>query len=247
MHIYLSPHRDDVCFSLGHLAGRTGGELVNAFTVSGYVAVPMDLPKNPAARVAMITELRRQEDVLFAAAAGLRRHDLRLSEPPVLGLGPFDLTGLDVEVEDLSARLIPYLLNLLPDEDGPEGAALYCPMGVGGHRNHVSMLLAVRGAIEALSRRCNVFLYEDLHYASDAGARQRGLALAARAFAGAELSPLVVPLDAPAVELKMRLIGLYASQHARPPRLAAFTPASGASPGPHEMIWRVAPAAQRQA
>jgi len=112
-------------------------------------------------------------------------------------------------------------------------------MGIGGHRNHLSVLLAVRGAYEALGRRCAVFLYEDLHYASDARARQRGLALAAKVFAGAELSPIVVALDPPAAERKMDWIGLYASQHARPPRLTDFTPASGLSPGPHEIVWRV--------
>jgi len=39
MHIFLSPHHDDICFSLGHLAGRGGGDLVNLFTRSQYVAV----------------------------------------------------------------------------------------------------------------------------------------------------------------------------------------------------------------
>ena len=239
MHIYLSPHHDDVCFSVGQLASQTGGALVNVFSLSLYVAARVDLPADPGARVAAITDLRRQEDLRFCGAVGLTRHDLGLSEPPVLGLQPFDLTGLTAEVDHLSAKLIPYLLDLLPGESDPHSAALYCPMGIGGHRNHVSMLLAVRQAYEALSRRCAVFLYEDLHYASDAGTRERGLAFAAKVYAGAPLLPIVIALDAPAAERKMRWVGLYASQHAQPPRLTDFTPASGLSSGPHEIVWRV--------
>lgn len=239
MDIYLSPHHDDVCFSVGKLASQTGGELVNAFTISRYVAARVDLPGEPDAQVAAISNLRRQEDLRFTTAAGLARHDLGLSEPPVLGLGPFDLTGIADEIRHLSARLIPFVLDLLEREDDPRRSALYSPMGIGGHRNHLSMLLTVRRAYEALSQRCAVFLYEDLHYASNARARQQGLALVAKAFAGLELSPIVVALDPPAAESKMRLVSLYASQHAQPAQLTDFTPASGLSPGPHEIVWRV--------
>lgn len=181
MDIYLSPHHDDVCFSVGKLASQTGGELVNAFTISRYVAARVDLPGEPDAQVAAISNLRRQEDLRFTTAAGLARHDLGLSEPPVLGLGPFDLTGIADEIRHLSARLIPFVLDLLEREDDPRRSALYSPMGIGGHRNHLSMLLTVRRAYEALSQRCAVFLYEDLHYASNAraptrsGARRQGV------------------------------------------------------------------------
>jgi hypothetical protein len=239
MHIYLAPHHDDVCFSVGELASQTGGALLNAFTISRYVAAPVDLPDEPDAQVALISNLRRQEDLRFTGAAGLARHDLGLSEPPVLGLKPFDLSGIADEVRHLSARLIPLLLDLLPRGGDPRRAALYCPMGIGGHRNHLSMLLAVRGAYPALAQRCAIFLYEDLHYASNARARQQGLALVAKVFAGAELSPIVMALDPLATERKMRLVSLYASQHAQPPQLTDFTPASGLSPGPHEIVWRV--------
>ena len=239
MNIYLSPHCDDVCFSLGQLASRTGGELVNAFTVSSYVETPMDLPADPAARVAAITALRRDEDLRFCAAVGLTRHDLGLPEPPVIGLDPFDRTRLADEVSRLSESLVPRLLDLLAREADPQRAALFCPMGIGGHRNHLSMLLAVRRVLQALERLCSVFLYEDLHYASDAVARELGLARAARLFPDAQLSPMVMPLDGPAAECKMGWIGLYASQHGRPPRPADFTPASGLAPGPHEIVWRL--------
>jgi hypothetical protein len=245
MHIYLSPHHDDICFSLGHLASRRGGELLNLFTRSQYVAVAMALPADAGARVEAISRLRREEDLRFVQAAGLGRHDLGLPEPALIGREPFDLTDLDAEIVPLRASLMPYLLDLL-SAGTPETATLYCPMGIGGHRNHLTTLLAVRAAYDTLRARCTVLLYEDLHYASVAAARELGLQRAARIFAGFQLAGTALPLDPEASARKMQAIGLYASQHRHPPRIADFTPASGAT-GLHEIIWRVEPLGGAQA
>lgn len=241
VHVYLSPHYDDVCFSLGHLACRAGGYLMNLFTRSRYVAVDMELPAEDWARVEVISRLRRREDQLFAEAAQLTRRDLGLWEPALLGREPFDLTGLEEEVAALSSRLIPSLLSILPREGESPTASLYCPMGIGRHRNHLSTLVAVRRAYDSLCHRCTVFLYEDLHYASVLHARQAGLRHVAQLFAGSLLSPTVLPIVSGDVERKMQLINLYASQHARPPRVADFTPASGIVSGLHEIVWQVSP------
>ena len=245
MHVYLSPHYDDVCFSLAHLACGQGGKLVNLFTLSRYVAVDMKLPADDSARTEIISRLRQQEDQLFTEAARLARHDLGLWEPALLGHGPFDLTNLEVEVAALSARLMPCILSMLPERD-PRTTSLYCPMGIGGHRNHLSTLLAVRRAYEELRHRCTVFLYEDLHYASVARARQEGVQRATRIFAGSLLSPTVLPINSDDAERKMRLISLYASQHAHAPRVVDFTPASGIASGLHEIVWQVSPSIGRQ-
>ena len=238
MHIYLSPHHDDICFSLAHFASRYRGELVNLYTCSRYVAAALDLPADDAARVEAVTRLRREEDLRFVQAAQLVRHDLELPEPALLGRHSRDLTELDDEIATLSARLVPFLLDLLPNA-GP--ANLFCPMGIGGHRNHVTTLLAIRAAYDALRTRCSVFLYEDLHYASEPQAREAGLQRAAQVFAGCQLTGSAVQLDPAESARKMQWIGLYASQHRAPPREADFTPASGLAAGLHEIVWRVVP------
>jgi len=239
MHIYLSPHNDDVCFSVGLLASRTGGELLSAFTVSSFTSAPLELPSDRDARIAAVTALRRREDLLFAGSAGLTRHDLGLSESAIFGLNPFDHSRLREEVDYLAVALVPYLLDLLSRGVGGHRSALYCPMGIGAHRDHLAMLLVTRGAFRKLAPLCDVYLYEDLYYARNERARQRGLEVASMVFAGAELSPVVIPLDEEAAERKLGWIGLYASQHARPPLLVDFTPASDLAPGPHEVVWRV--------
>lgn len=247
MNLYLSPHHDDVCFSIGNLASRMGGDLINLFTTSRYVGAAMDLPADEAARVEAVSRLRLAEDEAFAEAAGLTRHGLEFREARLTGHAPFDLGDLAPEIDMLLAELIPRLLDRLPTAGDPAATGLYCPVGVGGHRNHVSTLLAVRGAYPALARRCTVFLYEDLHYASVAPVRDEGLRRAAHVFGGYRLSPIVQPLSPDEATRKMGWISLYASQHPRPPRLADFTPASGAGEGPHEIVWRVSPLDSAQA
>jgi hypothetical protein len=240
MHIYLSPHHDDICFSLSHLASRSGGDLVNLFTHSHYVAVALDLPSDPWAHVEAITRLRREEDLRFARRLRLVRHDLKLLEPTLFGRDPFDATDIEAEVASLTAQLVPLVLALLPAGE-PEAAKLFCPMGIGAHRNHLSTLLAVRAAYETLRRRCTVFLYEDLPYATVRAARETGLRRAAEIFAGFELSGSALPLNSDDSARKLDCIRLYASQLRRPPRATDFIPASGAAAGMHEIVWQVRP------
>jgi hypothetical protein len=240
MQIYLSPHHDDICFSLAHFAGQFRGEMVNLYTRTRYVAAAIDLPTDEAARVDAVSRLRCEEDQRFAAATQLTRQDLDLKEPALMGRHWRDLADLDGEVAALSACLLPVLSDLLP-KDGPSAANLFCPMGIGGHRNHVTTLLAIRAAYNTLRTRCSVFLYEDLHYASVAQARQAGLARAAQVFAGCQLEGTALQLDPAESTRKMECISLYASQHGTPPREADFTPASGLATGLHEIIWRVVP------
>ena len=115
MHVYLSPHLDDICFSLAHLAGRYHGELVNLYTRCRYVAASIGLPADEAARVEAVSRLRRAEDIRFAEATQLTRQDLELKEPALMGRHWRDLSDLEGEVAALSACLMPVLSELLPD------------------------------------------------------------------------------------------------------------------------------------
>jgi hypothetical protein len=237
--IYLSPHHDDVCFSLAHCASRQGGCLVNLFARSDRVAAKIALPADPGKRTEAITDIRRLEDIAFAGAAGLDRYDLELEEPSLLGVGSFDLANLDAAVARTSAVLIPLLFDLLPASADPRSVHLYCPMGIGGHRDHLSTLISVRDAYDRLSPRCSVHLYEDLHYASVRSAREVGVRRAFEIFARSHESSTVHLLGGRDSIAKMRLIALYASQHDRGPQATQFVPASGLSQGFHEIVWHV--------
>jgi len=240
MNIYLSPHHDDVCFSIGHLAASRGGEVVNLFTVSSYVATPSPGAPPGQTRLDTTTERRQREDDRFIQAAGLSAQDFELAD--VAGdADPFDLSGIESEVDLLTARLIPYLLDRLPADSDPQTANLYCPMGIGAHRNHVSTLMAVKRAYDALSPRCAIFLYEDLHYASIDWIRKRDLYAARTAFAGHGVLPMMVPLSQEDMERKLSWIGFYESQVGAAPQASQYVPFTGMSTRPHEAIWRIFP------
>lgn len=240
MNIYLSPHHDDICFSLGVLAARQGGEVVTAFTTSFYAVAGDRLPSDRRGRTTYVTELRRQENIRFTEAAGLGQHDLGLSDAPVLGIHPFDLDNMEEELEALRQRLIVLLDRLLPAGSTPATAALYCPMAIGKHRNHVALVIAVRRALGTLSRRCAIWLYEDLPYASEHAVRHYGIATIEKLFAGAVLHRQVIELNPDETRRKMDMIGLYASQHERAPRPETYTPSSGLCDAMHEIVYRCA-------
>lgn len=240
--VFLSPHHDDVCFSLaGSVVAMGGGDLVDLFTRSAYVERAMTLPADPAERVEAVTRLRTAEDEAFAARCGLERHDLGLDEPGLRGRTSFDLSALRPEVERLSAPLLA-LLERLAAREGSQRAMLFCPLGIGGHVNHVATLVAVAAALPRLTPRYRVYFYEDLHYASRAGARETGLERARRALRGAALARRAVPLSPRRFADKMALVALYRSQHRGEPDPSRFTPAAPGAAGPHEAVWSFAAA-----
>src|SRR4051794_35521153 len=107
--VYLSPHQDDICFSLGALGRRLGGILINIFTISGYTEPALALSGDPD----VVSQIRDEEDRQFAVNCGLTRHNLGLLDSPLRGQAPFDAANLTGEIEllrpvlnDLLARLI---------------------------------------------------------------------------------------------------------------------------------------------
>jgi hypothetical protein len=237
--LYLSPHHDDVCFSIGHIARQQGGDLINLFTRSEYAVAPIPLPTERLARIEAVSRIRRDEDVRYCQACGLSRHDLQLSEPSLFGIGSRDSRDLEDEIASLSTRLLAFLEKRLSAVNDSGAIALYCPMGIGGHRNHLSTLMTIRKNIDLIQRTCTVFLYEDLHYASDPAIRKAGIKRAKTIFKGRRLNRFVTRLPWAAVQQKMEDVGIYLSQHLHPPEITKYIPASNVAPVVHESIWKV--------
>lgn len=139
---------------------------------------------------------------------------------------------------ELSSRLIPVLSSLFEGRDGSTRVQLHCPMGIGGHLDHMATLLSIRRNLDWVAHFCDINLYEDLPYASMNRLRLDGLELAGRMFAGFRLSRLVRSLGPLEVNRKIADVALYASQHTDRPTAEMVTPASGLS-GAHEIEWRV--------
>jgi len=156
--IALSPHSDDVAFSLGAMLvdGRFDNlTVVTVFSVSSCTECG-------GIGTSRVTELRKAEDEAFFGAMKRRPELLhldRIDAPLRLGITEEEVCeGLlggadDVEVE----QLWDYLKHTVQ-----EGALLIAPLGLGGHIDHLSVH---RAACLMMEFGYAVALYEDLPYA----------------------------------------------------------------------------------
>jgi len=238
--IFLSPHYGDACFSLSVAAQSGGGHLVNIFTQGEHVEIPLPAFRDRQEKIRYVTALRAEEDRQFADACGLERHDLGLEEPSLLAIDSGDFSNLRREAERVGTALSD-LLNSQSAGGAPDKPALYCPMGIGGHRNHASVLLAVLAALPRLQGRYEICFYEDLCDASEPVVRNRGLGRFLDLLGVRRLTRRAFTLDSDALAAKMRLVGLYASRLASVPDPGQFTCAAAEPAGPHEAVWALAP------
>lgn len=241
--VYLSPHHDDVCFSLGWTAlSGPGGHLVTLFSRSNYTAGSRCLRRRAGgllrllcrsgALVGHVSRLRAAEDRRFAERCRLVRHDLGLTDALLAGKPVWSAEAIEPEARRLGARLGHFLPSLVE----PAGTGvLFVPMAIGGHRDHVVTAQAVLYAYPVLHPHFRILFYEDLHYASDRQARAEGLERFRRLAGFRELRRHVVDMEAAQFRAKLDLVALYASQHRRPPAPDAYTPADDERP--HEAYW----------
>ncbi|SDR57036.1 GlcNAc-PI de-N-acetylase [Rhizobiales bacterium GAS191] len=171
--LYLSPHCDDIAYSLAGriLAGEeaTGQEIigpgivVTIFTQSDFAPYA----SHGLARLDTdaITQLRRTEETAFCHALNLESVPLPLAEAPLRGERTID----DVFVTDTTARLDPIissvvsLLETLAEQRRP--GRVYAPLGISGHIDHLVTRFAAESVFGA--KRCSLLLYEDLPYAGE--------------------------------------------------------------------------------
>ena len=233
--VYLQPHSDDICFSLGAFAyKRHCGILLTVFPISGYVQLRPGATR-PAAE--WVTKTRIAEDTAFAEACGLSTRRLGLQESSLMGHQPFDLGRVNENLQRIKSPLLDALLAAPLDKPSQARPWLFCPSGIGGHVDHIAVRMLTNQNYEQLSPRYRIGFYEDLHYASFAPARFAGLDNLFRAMRGRKLHRYVFPLEEN-VSRKLALIQLYSSQFlASHQSIEKFTPAVVLPNLPHEAIW----------
>lgn len=233
--VYLSPHLDDVCFSIGAMAQALGrGTVVNIFTRSKYVATPIP----GELTVERISNLRREEDEAFARACGLTTIALELEEPSLRGRRPHG-PGLDDDLAQLVAPLRRVLRELSEELTVP--CALFCPAAIGGHVNHVATLVAVAQMRREIESSYRIFFYEDLFYSASLPKRIAGLMrLGNTVEQGRRALRHYRPLDGDG-STKLDLVRLYPSQHRHPTTVRRFSPALFPLRPPHEAFWEFVP------
>lgn len=158
--VVLSPHIDDVAFSLGAalLDNRfTRLTVVNVFSVSNCTI-------DDNINVVQIAKMRKREDIMFfnLIRTKIKRLYLNRLDAPLRLKIPDDLVfsikpskSNDKEI----GYLITYLKRLLRND-----TLLLAPLGLGGHVDH---LLIERAALMMMGDGCATAFYEDLPYAGD--------------------------------------------------------------------------------
>ena len=228
--VALSPHPDDVAFSIGglvrHLARDSSVTVATVFT--RHVWAPnLDPDARDPDRVSRI---REQEDARYCARIGAAR--------VALGFDDAGLRGYDDETERLGLRpddtIGPIVRTALDDLLSP-GSAVLCPLGLGGHVDH----LVVRDAARTIARSggLELWFYEDLPYARSLPGRtiERHALEVDPAIEGVRF-----PLTPSAWARKVEDVSAYRTQlrDVDLDDLTAHARRTGDGPGLAERIWR---------
>jgi LmbE family N-acetylglucosaminyl deacetylase len=208
--LFLSPHFDDVALSCGGiaaLAARSGSARVVTVFAGQPPAVLTSFARFQHARWGAggdAVDLRRAEDAAAMEALGasptwldfpdaIYRGDLYLADADLFGpVKPRDAETA-AAVQDTLAGLF----------DSLNPTKVYAPLGIGGHVDH---RLTRDTSIACARAGCEIYLYEDLPYAANAGAVERWIAVLP-IFVTPLLTDITDTMDA-----KLRSIAAYASQ-----------------------------------
>lgn len=212
--IFLSPHFDDACFSLGGLiANHPGSTLLNIFTKSLFLAAPDSSYEDSRKMdpVERVYKIRNAEDDCFAKKMSLRKLNLNLEDTSAVGLHPFDLANISKEVALVSHSLIHHL-NGIYKAANSQRLNIFCPLSVGNHRNHVSVFLSILENYDVLSNFANIFFYEDLPYAGLNELRVPAILRLEKFFPSSRLKRNILNLSKDELDKKMEYVEIYASQ-----------------------------------
>lgn len=164
LRVYLSPHRDDVCFSLGgEISLLPGGQLVNVYTQSIFAEL-RNKPVEYRDLQVTVSAVRQKEDMQFAERCRLSVTDLGFCEPAIRGRTPFSQSR-DCDVSLISDKLIACLREVSQPSSKYLCRILFCPLAVGGHIDHMAVLHCVLDNWKLLRERFSIVFFEELPYA----------------------------------------------------------------------------------
>jgi len=234
--VFLSPHSDDVCFSLACFAHRRqAGRLLNVFSISPYTT---DRRLQQADRTRAVTRQRCAEDALFAEACGLTLESLEFKDAMARNEHPFDARqsgGISRTIEEkVLASLVGPMLGMKKSRK----PWLFVPIGIGGHLDHVAVLMVILRYMRLLAKSYRIAFYEDLYYASHSASREKAISELNASLKAQQLIRLHLSLELEMQTLKLQMVHLYASQLTENlTTIKAFTPAYNEQSMPHEALW----------
>lgn len=153
-HIYLSPHYDDIAFSVSSRI-QAGGIVLDVFTISNYVENEKCLDGNLT-----VSEIRKNEEMNFVKHNKLKYKIMKLQDSGIDG-SPFSRYHKIPINKKLEKELLKTIhgLNLKNKID-----TIFCPLGVGKHLDHLQLFLIIQKHYKELKKFFNVVFYAEIPY-----------------------------------------------------------------------------------
>ncbi len=207
--IALSPHLDDAVLSVGGLLHRVTRQGGRALVATFCTRVPERAAIPPALRRFADVETRRSEDLQALGRLGAEPRwlgfvDRVLRPPPVRFRALFEPAAPgEPAARAQRARMREAIEGLLAERPA---AALLCPLGVGGHQDHLQVRQAALEAAAAAGAGARLAFYEDFYALASPGEA------APRALDGLTLTPAPEPLSPEDERAELEAAACYASQ-----------------------------------
>lgn len=161
--VVLSPHFDDACFSLCVFLKNIGsGTLINVFTRGCHLPRENICPRSSLE----VFAIRDAEDEAFAQQCGFVRANLNCDEPILRSRRVSDLSGIEEDLEQITAGGLSVLKQLAEAQPGWGRGYLFAPLGVGSHCNHRAVNEFVIRNLSEISKDYDILFYEELPYSS---------------------------------------------------------------------------------
>lgn len=154
--IYLSPHYDDIAFSLSSFI-RPNNLLIDVFTISNYIENLSYNSKNIS-----VSNIRKNEEKLFTSINNLDFIKLDFRDRGMMG-NPFSFYYNVARNNILEKRLMSLITSLIVTNNK---TTLYCPLGVGKHYNHLQIFNIIQKNYEKLLKNFEIKFYAESPYLS---------------------------------------------------------------------------------
>jgi LmbE family N-acetylglucosaminyl deacetylase len=226
-YIFISPHFDDICFSLGGLIRTLENErkiIINVFTISSYIR-RISPRGGEEFRRRIISELRQKEDEEFCNRYNIEQ----------INLGFSDQSGGIAE-----KQFINVLRDRILEHASPHRDTLVFPMAIGNHIDHLQIFEACCLLMKDYPQG-EFVLYEDLPYGHRMFGRYARIGELSSLMSALGLKNYLKILSPEDVLRKREDIMIYESQHVykRPSKVRIERYFTKTSPfrRPQEGLW----------
>ena len=200
--IYLSPHYDDIAFSLSSFI-KPNSLLIDVFTISNYIENQNYNSKNIS-----VSNIRENEEKSFTSFNNLNFIKLNFHDRG-MQCNPFSFYYNVPSNDNLEKTLMSLITSLIATN---KKTTLYCPLGVGKHYDHLQVFNIIQKNYKKLQKHFEIKFYAEspyLSYKNNLEKRKRNLK---QWFSEHNIKEYKKELNSAQIEQKIKNLICYKSQ-----------------------------------